>query len=154
DSGISIDAVTAKLTEQGVRLFTDAFDKLLGAVARKRAALLGDELNQQTISLSPQLKEAVAGSLDEWRRTGKVRRLWAGDSTLWTGSDEDKWIGWLDVPEEQYRRLDALKSMANMGGDEVSHILLLGMGGSSLGPEVLAKTFGRQAGRPELLVLD
>jgi transaldolase/glucose-6-phosphate isomerase len=155
DRGISIDEVTAKLTEDGVELFDDAFDKLLGAVARKRAAQLGDVLNQQTVSLPPKLKDAVASSLNEWRRSGKVRRLWAGDATLWSDSGENKWVGWLHVVKEQCQRLDALKSLAkNICQRDLSHIVLLGMGGSSLGPEVLAETFGRQRGHPELLVLD
>ncbi len=79
-SGISIDAVTAKLVEEGVQLFADAFDKLLGAVARKRAALLGEKLDSQTIKLPADLEKAVAASLEAWRRDGNVRRLWAGDA--------------------------------------------------------------------------
>ena len=80
-SGISIEVVTDRLVEEGVQLFADAFDKLLGAVARKRAARLGDQLDSQTSMLAgPELGTAVAGSLEEWRQDGKVRRLWAGDA--------------------------------------------------------------------------
>src|SRR5207302_5137211 len=63
-SGISIDAVTAKLVEEGVQLFADAFDQLLGAVARKRRALLGEALDGQTFKLPSRLEEAVAASLE------------------------------------------------------------------------------------------
>ena len=63
-SGISIDAVTAKLVEEGVQLFADAFDKLLGAVARKRAAILGEKLDGQTYKLPPDLEKPVAASLE------------------------------------------------------------------------------------------
>jgi transaldolase/glucose-6-phosphate isomerase len=154
-SGISIDAVTAKLVEEGVQLFADAFDKLLGAVARKRSANLGEKLDSQTYKLSPELEKTVTASLESWRHDGNVRRLWAGDARLWTGSDEAKWLGWLGIAEEQHKRIGALSSLA----DDIqracfTHVLLLGMGGSSLGPEVFAETFGRQNGRPELLVLD
>jgi transaldolase/glucose-6-phosphate isomerase len=154
-SGISIDAVTAKLVEEGVQLFADAFDKLLGAVAHKRAANLGERLDSQTCTLSAELEKRVAASLESWRHDGKVRRLWAGDARVWTGSDEAKWLGWLGIAEEQHKRIGALSNLA----DDVqragfTHILLLGMGGSSLGPEVFAETFGRQNGRPQLLVLD
>ena len=154
-SGISIDTVTAKLVEEGVQLFADAFDKLLGAVARKRAVILGEKLDSQTYKLSSGLEKAVIASLESWRHDGNVRRLYAGDARLWTGSDEATWLGWLTIAEEQRKRISSLSSLAeDIRQQGFSHILLLGMGGSSLGPEVFAETFGRQNGRPELLVLD
>ena len=84
-----------------------------------------------------------------------MRRLWAGDARLWTGSDEAKWLGWLSIAEEQRKRIGSLSSLAeDIRQQGFSHIVLLGMGGSSLGPEVFAETFGRQDGHPKLLVLD
>jgi transaldolase/glucose-6-phosphate isomerase len=154
-SGISIDAVTADLVEEGVQLFAGAFDKLLGAVARKRAALLGEKLDSQTIKLPAALETTVAASLESWRHDGNVRRLWAGDAGLWTGADEAKWLGWLNIAEEQRKRAASLTNLAeDIQRQGFSHVLLLGMGGSSLGPEVFAETFKRQTGCPELLVLD
>src|SRR4029077_4765244 len=82
--GISIDAVTAKLVDEGVQLFAEAFDKLLGAVSRKRALRLGKELDGHAHKLAPELDQAVTVSLETWRRDAKVRRLWAGDASLWT----------------------------------------------------------------------
>jgi transaldolase / glucose-6-phosphate isomerase len=152
---ISIDAVTQKLVEEGVQLFADAFDKLLGAVARKRAVALGDKLDSQSITLPAELEKVVAVSLEAWRRDGNVRRLWACDASLWTGADEAKWLGWLDIAREQSARADSLLRLADdVSRQGFSNAVLLGMGGSSLGPEVLAETFGRQKGHPELLVLD
>ena len=90
-----------EVVEEGVQLFADAFDKLLGAVARKRAVNLGEKLDGQTYKLSPELEKVVVASLESWRHAGNVRRLWAGDAGLWTGSDEAKWLGWLDIAEEQ-----------------------------------------------------
>ena len=154
-SGISIDGVTARLVEEGVQQFADAFDKLLGAVARKRAKNLGAKLDGQTYKLPPECEKMVTSSLESWRHDGTVRRLWAGDASLWTGSDEAKWLGWLNITEEQRKRLGTLASLAeDVRKQNFSHIVLLGMGGSSLGPEVLAETFKRQEGHPELLVLD
>jgi transaldolase / glucose-6-phosphate isomerase len=154
-AGISIDEVTDQLVEEGVRLFANAFDELLGAVSRKRAAMLGAKLNDQSVTLAPDLEKTVSDSLESWRRDGNVRRLWAGDAHLWTGSDESKWLGWLTIVDEQRKGIDELSRVADISqGQAFSHILLLGMGGSSLGPEVLAETFGRQENRPELLVLD
>ncbi len=154
-SGISIDAVTAKLVDEGVQLFSDAFDKLLGAVARKRALRLGEQLDGQACKLAPELEKAVATSLESWRHDAKGRRLWGGDAGLWTSHDEASWLGWLGVAEAERKRVDALCGLAeDIRQQSFTHILLLGMGGSSLGPEVFAQTFGRQDGRPALLVLD
>lgn len=154
-AGISIDDVTSKLVEDGVQLFADAFDKLLGAVARKRATFLGDRLDGQTYQLPPDLEKAVTASLETWRQDGNVRRLWAGDAQLWTGADEAKWLGWLDVAERQRERAGSFRSLSDdVKKQDYTHVVLLGMGGSSLGAEVLAETFGRQPGYPAFLVLD
>ncbi len=76
-AGISLDAVTTKLVEEGVQLFADAFDKLLGAVAHKRAALLGRAIGTQTLALGDKLSKAVSAGTEQWRATGTIRRLWA-----------------------------------------------------------------------------
>jgi transaldolase/glucose-6-phosphate isomerase len=90
-----------------------------------------------------------------WRKDGRIRRLWAGDKTLWTGTDEDKWLGWLGVVEDELADVDGLQGFAaEIKKSGFSDIVLLGMGGSSLGPEVLAETFGRQPGWPFLHMLD
>ncbi len=144
-AGISIDAVTATLVDEGVQQFADAFDKLLGAVAQKRAAHLGKQLDGQTCKLSPDLEKAVAASIESWRHDGNVRRLWAGDASLWTGSDEAKWLGWLNIAGAQHKRIGELKSLAaDIHKQGFTHMVLLGMGGSSLGPEVFAETFKQQ----------
>ena len=154
-AGISLDAATTRLVDEGVELFAEAFDKLLGVVARKSAATLGDKLDSQSFRLPAELDKAVAASLETWRRDGNVRRLWAGDASLWTGNDEAKWLGWLTIVADERNRLTSLAQLtADVRRQGVSHVVLLGMGGSSLGPEVLAETFGRQAGGPALLVLD
>ncbi len=155
-TGISLDDVTRrKLVEEGVQLFADSFDKLLGAVAQKRAAILGARLDAQSVKLPGELDKSVKATLDQWRSAGNVRKLWAGDAGLWTNADEAKWVGWLDIVAEQEKRLDELKALAaDIRKQRFAHAVLLGMGGSSLGPEVLAETFGVQTGSPHLLVLD
>src|SRR5262249_47095444 len=69
-SGISMEAVTARLVEDGVQLFADAFDKLLGAVTRKRVALLGDKIDSQAARLPADLDGCISQSLETWRREG------------------------------------------------------------------------------------
>jgi len=155
--GIVMKDVTDKLTADGVKLFADAFDALLAAVEKnaKRSTTPAPKTNQQTASLPADLDTAVKKNLNDWRASGKVRRLWQHDASLWTGEDEANWLGWLDVTDEQLANAPKLKAFA----DEVksagfSDILLLGMGGSSLCPEVLALTFGQTPGFPRLHILD
>ena len=94
-------------------------------------------------------------TLQDWRTGGKVRRLWARDATLWTGADEADWLGWLGITEDQLAHIDHLRSIAEeVKATGFSHALLLGMGGSSLCPEVIKMTFGKLSGYPELHVLD
>jgi len=93
--------------------------------------------------------------LDDWRENRKVQRLWEGDKSLWTNSDEDRWMGWLDIVDQQLAdttHLTALRDDIAQAG--FTDALLLGMGGSSMCPEVLARTFGDQPGFPKLHVLD
>jgi len=101
--------------------------------------------------LSSKVKENVA----DWQSRGKMLRLWNRDATLWTGSDESQWLGWLDITDEQLAQQDQLQKLAKeVQQREFQDVLLLGMGGSSLCPEVLRMTFGRINHFPNLHVLD
>ena len=152
--GLDLAGVTRALVTDGVGKFSQSFDQLLGAVARKRAEILGDRLNAQVISpagLGPLLDETLQRAAHE----GWSRRLWAGDARLWTGRDESAWVGWLSAGKGgavDCSVLDGLRDEVRQGG--YTHALLLGMGGSSLGPEVLADAFPPPAAFPALLVLD
>jgi transaldolase/glucose-6-phosphate isomerase len=112
-------------------------------------------LNRQTYKLAGPLAGAVAASIEDWKRNNKVARLWQKDAALWTGTDESNWLGWLTITEEQLAHIDTLKQIAaDVKKAKFKHALLLGMGGSSLCPEVLRMTFGKVKGHPELHVLD
>ncbi|SFP26750.1 glucose-6-phosphate isomerase /transaldolase [Bradyrhizobium sp. Ghvi] len=152
-SGVSLDAITEELVKDGVKLFADAADKLYGAVAHKRATVLGTAIDRQQLSLGDGLGKAVAKSTEEWRASAKIRRLWQRDKSVWTGTDEDKWLGWLDSAAKA--DVADYEDYANrVKGQKFSDAVVLGMGGSSLGPEVLAETFARKPGFPKLHVLD
>ena len=102
-----------------------------------------------------ELLRTVELALDNWDAQRKVARLWARDPSLWTSNGEDKWLGWLHIADEQLKTIKRFTNFAAEVKDSgFSHVLLLGMGGSSLCPEVLTKSFGRLAGFPELHVLD
>ena len=153
--GLDLPGVTTRLVVEGVQSFSDAFDQLLGAVAAKQVALAGDRLTRTEISLPSELDEAFKASLESWRKDGTVRKIWEHDASVWTGKDEGKWLAWLDIIDERLAGLEELTGFQKAVQEgEFSHVLLLGMGGSSLGPEVLAETFGKRGGYPELLVLD
>jgi len=106
-------------------------------------------------SLPESLAATVKTTIADWQSGGKVKRLWDRDASLWTGEDESKWLGWLDIVDEQIAQQDTLQKFAkDVRARGFEHILLLGMGGSSLCPEVLRMTFGRIPHFPELHVLD
>ncbi len=98
-------------------------------------------LNSLTYSLPDDLAKAVEESLEDWKKTDKISRIWAKDASVWTNTDEAKWLGWLSSVDVELNDLQKYRDFA----DDVKSfesIVLLGMGGSSLCPEVLAITFG------------
>src|SRR5208282_1089981 len=112
-------------------------------------------LNRQTYTLPEKLSGDVSASLQDWKKKGKVKRLCQKDAELWTGADEGKWLDWLEITQQQLENIDKLKEIAaDIKKAAFKNALLLGMGGSSLCPEVLRLTFGKAAGYPDLHVLD
>jgi transaldolase / glucose-6-phosphate isomerase len=112
-------------------------------------------VNIQRQAMAPALADMVDRRLDEWDAAGHSARLWRRDASLWTGADESCWLDWLTVVDEERPRAGELRAFADeIRADGFTHALLLGMGGSSLGPEVLRLVFGRLPGAPDLHVLD
>ena len=108
-----------------------------------------------TYTLPPVHRAAVQKNLEDWKTKDKIHRFWNKDASLWTGKDESQWMGWLGVIEDQLADIERFRKIAaevREGG--FRDILLLGMGGSSLCPEVLALSFGHIPGHPKLRVLD
>ena len=106
-------------------------------------------------AIPSELRGAVDAATADWQANRKIDCFWKKDPSLWTSDGEEKWMGWIDIVERQQKDLSAL---AELGGDvrsaDFKSVLLLGMGGSSLCPEVLAKTFGPQLDFPELYIVD
>jgi transaldolase / glucose-6-phosphate isomerase len=154
-AGISMKEVTDELLKQAVKLFAEAFDKLLSAVDLKCKVAVGADIDRQTYSLAPEILKQIDAMVDDWQIGGKVRRLWARDASLWTGTDEAQWFGWLGITEDQLAQQDHLQQIAaEIKQAGFKDALLLGMGGSSLCPEVLERCFGHADGFPEMHVLD
>jgi transaldolase / glucose-6-phosphate isomerase len=153
--GISMNEMTDDLVKQGVKIFAEAFDKLLSAVDLKCKVAVGADVDAQSFVLPSNLQPLVDAAIEDWQVGGKVRRLWGRDASLWTRSDESDWLGWLGITEDQLAHKAHLEDIANeIKKEGFKHALLLGMGGSSLCPEVLRTSFGRIDGFPALHVLD
>ncbi len=151
--GLDLDKVTTALVPDGVKQFSDAADDLLAAVAGKRIAFLGDRLNGFEAKLPEALQKAVDARMETMRAEAWTRRLAHGDASLWTGKDEGEWLGWLAAARGQQVPQETLDKLRDLGRGH-KNAVLLGMGGSSLGPEVLARIFGGTTDGPKLHVLD
>ena len=159
--GIDLNAAVTQLQEQGVAKFQKPFDKLLAALAKKRAEATG------VVSSQNEEWGTAEDSVEDMQKSAKsirmVQRLWSKDPTLWTNEKPDgavfksvsNRLGWVDVAGEMLKRVPEITAFAReIRKAGFKHVVLLGMGGSSLCPEVCATTFGQQEGWPALLVLD
>jgi transaldolase/glucose-6-phosphate isomerase len=154
--GLDLDAITQKLQDDGVAAFAKSFESLMDSIADKRQRLLA-EWQRRSASLG-HYQSAVDTALDEMVRDRIVSRIWAHDHTVWKPEPTEisNRLGWLhiaDLMSDETHRLQAL--LDQVLDDGYTDVLLLGMGGSSLAPEVFRKVFGGQtANLPRLAVLD
>ena len=106
-------------------------------------------------ALPKELRGAVDLAAADWHANSKVARFWQKDPSLWTRDGEEKWMGWINIVERQQKDLAVFAALAtDVKAAGFQTVLLLGMGGSSLCPEVLATTFGQQPGFPALHIVD
>jgi len=153
--GISLEAITAMLLDEGVRKFAEAYDKLLAAIQQRLAAASAASAGRLGYSLPAGLGAAVEEALDDWQQNDKVARLWARDAGLWSGGDEARWMDWLGVTATQMDHLGDLRHLSErVAGQCYRYAVLLGMGGSSMAPEVIRDTLGTFPGHPDLQILD
>ncbi|HEY0271020.1 MAG TPA: bifunctional transaldolase/phosoglucose isomerase, partial [Sphingomonas sp.] len=151
--GLDLDGVTAELVKDGVKSFADAADALYGAVAAKRITYLGNKLDALSAELPEALRTAADEATETARKAGWSRKLWAGDAAMWTGKDEGKWLGWLAAARGEQVDFAALAVLGKEAA-RYKDVVLLGMGGSSLGPEVIGRILGSAKGSPTLHALD
>jgi len=155
--GVDLGEITEKLQADGVDSFADSFDSLLDTLKDKRQEIIHGLKDHQTLFLG-EYKNRVDERLKTWKKQNYSRRLWSKDPTLWFPEPKPEItdrLGWLELPELMHERLEELDSFAKQVMDGgISHAVVLGMGGSSLAPDVFQKTFGNAPGYPELIVLD
>ena len=155
--GVDLNVITEKLQDEGVRAFSESMEKLLESLEGKRCSIVASDVDSQTLSLGP-WEKPVDERLSAWQRGSFARRLWAKDYTLWSSQPVPELtdrMGWLTLPETMHAQVPELGAFADRVRDEgFRHVVLLGMGGSSLAPEVFQRTFSNAPGRPELIVLD
>ena len=157
DVGVDLDQVTRELEIEGVESFTKSFESLLDTLRKESQKIKAGKGPRQWYSLA-KLQPAVDARIAQLQKDDTPRRLWAKDSTLWTANPAKREeirdrLGWLSVGEKMLEHASELRELAR-DGRTYSDVVLLGMGGSSLCPDVLRNTFGPVKGHPRLHVLD
>jgi len=155
--GISLDMITEALQKEGLKKFSESYDKLIAALEEKKTRLLHGSTERMVLNLG-EVERAVDRRIKNWEKQEFNRRLWDKDPTLWFSQPTEEItnrLGWLNLPEIMHEQLDSLTAFAKEIKEEgIKDVVLLGMGGSSLAPEVFARTFGSAPGYPRLSVLD
>lgn len=157
--GIDIKDVTDQLTVEGVDAFANSLNGLYSAIGEKTSAILAGSMGSTKSSLDGQ-ESSVDSALQHLDADKVIGRLWEKDPTVWKPAGEDQSeiadrLGWLNVSDEMLQNMDRFRDVATTVRDQgYSHVVVLGMGGSSLAPYVMAQTFGQQSGFPQLLILD
>ncbi|UCD57674.1 MAG: phosphoheptose isomerase, partial [Candidatus Hydrogenedentota bacterium] len=160
--GIDLDKIARQLQDEGVIAFEKPFESLMDTLTCKREGILAGKASKQQLSLG-RYEAAVSGRLKSWAEADVARRIWNKDGTVWVPDPEtagrapelaDR-LGWLTIPECMEDELGNLSAFAeSIRKQGFSHVVLLGMGGSSLAPEVFMTTFGNAPGLPPLTVVD
>ncbi|MFB6285313.1 MAG: bifunctional transaldolase/phosoglucose isomerase [Candidatus Bipolaricaulia bacterium] len=155
---IDLDRITEDLQREGVDKFVKPFEELLAALDEKRHDLQAKRVNPLSLQVGDADRQRMDSRLSTWDDQTFAQRLWRKDPTLWADEDTPEItdrLGWLDLPEAMHEALARLESLADdVHNEGFQSVILLGMGGSSLAPEVFQRVFGNAAGYPELRVLD
>jgi transaldolase/glucose-6-phosphate isomerase len=158
DKGLSLDAITKELTDEGVKSFDASFDSLMSTIEARRDAVTRGLTDRQIAHLGS-FQSTVDEAAKRVEKEKFVERIWKKDTTLWKNDDAHKKIisnalGWLTVAQTMQKNAQDLVEFANSVKGDFDNIVVLGMGGSSLCSEVTRRVFGPKAGWPKLLILD
>ena len=158
--GIDLDSITTKLLADGIKVFEDSFDELYGAIREKQAMILKQRHIGQTALYSEAYSGTIQATLDQFEKDNAIARMWDKDASLWKTDPAavkiiDNALGWLRVPEFVKSHGAEIKTFVKgVVADKFEHVLVMGMGGSSLCVEVLNQTNETPSSYPKLLVLD
>jgi transaldolase/glucose-6-phosphate isomerase len=156
-AGVSMDEVTDELLEAGIVQFAKAMHTLLAGIERRRGAVLAGEPASIEAHLTDEQARAIGARAAWGREQNVLRRVWSKDDSLWGHGDDkpSERLGWLTIAEQSLEHLDdVLAFVEEVRADGFTDCALLGMGGSSLAPEVFRHTFGSADGYLRLHVLD
>jgi transaldolase/glucose-6-phosphate isomerase len=157
--GVDLKQVCQQLQDEGVKAFADSFESLMQSITSKQATLRSGLLDRMEANLG-QYETAVQEVIKRAEAEQWTRKIWRRDAALWKSEESHQKIirnalGWVAVPDQMVEVADELAAFsARIRNDQFKHVMLLGMGGSSLCPEVFRRTFGKIPGHPELHVLD
>ncbi len=157
DAGISFFEITHQLQLEGVKLFADSWGALLGAIVYKQKQLAS---GAERIAMHlGKHQDAYEQALDKLAKADFLKKLWAKDPSPWSSDPQAADIikhalGWLTIPQQMLEEVNDLNACALEIAREFEHVVVLGMGGSSLAPDILAETFGQVDDFPKLHVLD
>ncbi len=155
DLGIVLNQITTTLQEEGVKSFAKSFEVLMASIEGKRDRLLAGKKGY--VATLHQFQDTVDRAVTELRDERVMMRIWAHDHKVWKPDPTEisNRLGWLHSPEVMLESVDRIEALANQLITEgYTNVVLLGMGGSSLAPEVFRFTFGVKAGYLGLAVLD
>jgi transaldolase/glucose-6-phosphate isomerase len=154
--GIDLDDVTETLQERGVEKFSNPFDDLMDTLALKREEIRNERPDPVSFHLGGH-EDRVVERLHAWQNDDFACRMWRRDPTLWAEEDTPEItnrLGWLNLPESMQEQAEEITSFADSVKDAFDDVVVLGMGGSSLAPDVFGKVFDAADGYPDLTVLD
>ncbi len=158
EAKISLFEVTHQLQLEGVKLFSDSFAALLGAIVYKQKLLASGGGERVHLSLGKS-QPHYDGAIDQLSKADFLKRIWAHDATLWSTQPDavaiiKQSLGWLDIQQHMLDEVARLKSFADETKESFESAVVCGMGGSSLAPDIIADTFGPNPPYPRLFVLD
>jgi len=154
--GIDLDDVTETLQERGVEKFSNPFDDLMNTLALKREEIRDERPDPVSFHLGGH-EDRVVERLHAWQNDDFACRMWRRDPTLWAEEDTPEItnrLGWLNLPESMQEQAEEITAFADSVKDAFDDVVVLGMGGSSLAPDVFGKVFDAADGYPDLTVLD
>ena len=157
ENKVSLFEVTSQLQKEGVSSFSDSFAALLGAIVYKQKQL-ADGKERVALSLGSS-QQAYDAALDGLASADFLKKIWAHDAGLWSSdagavSIIKSALGWMDIAQHMMENVPALEAFAKDVAREFDHVVVLGMGGSSLAPDIMRVTFGKREGYPALHILD